>query len=134
MEKVSWSDIGFTAGESTHLDSFRRNGDALPFAQELATWRQWVVEVERGELLTLDEFESAYSMRDDVDASFRALESSLRGRLYPVLDDLDFRYRDSTVPGSLPVAAPSNSPWWWSRVPIRNAARAFLDEDIDARR
>jgi hypothetical protein len=129
MEKISWADLGFDAAETAALDAFRRNDNALPLADELAAWRQWVVEIERGQLLILEELESACGMRDDLEESCKALTTLVRDRVYSFLDYLDVRYRDSTVPSGPVAMPPPPGRWWWGRIPIRNAARTFLYED-----
>lgn len=132
VTNIQWINLGFTAGEQEMLDSFQRNVDSFPFTAEMATWQQWVTEIERGELHTADELESAYAARDDVEDSCAVIDPTLRDRLYSYLDGLDSRYRNSTVSGgNFGGAVPPVGHWWRGRVPVRNRARAYLLEDMN---
>jgi hypothetical protein len=53
---IGWAELGFSDGEVGELASCRRSARDLSLAEELAVWRQWVVELERGEFLTAKEF------------------------------------------------------------------------------
>ncbi|WP_133984420.1 hypothetical protein [Kribbella voronezhensis] len=130
MEEVRWLEIGFTREEALVLAGFQRTPESWTLGVELAVWRQWVTEIERGELHTRDELESAYDVRDDIEDSCSAIASEYRERLYDYLDELDLTFRDSTVHLADSKRTEPNGRWWRGRIPVRNRARAYLfDED-----
>lgn len=126
MENIVWAALEFSEDETKLLASFRRDHDSLDFSLELATWRQWVVEFERGELLSAEEVDSACSLRDELDATCLVIEDRFKDRIFKFLDDLDLRYRNSTVQIAGTRESSSRGSWWWGRIPVKNAARAYL--------
>jgi hypothetical protein len=126
MSEFSWEELECSESEAAELDSFRRSEDSLPFGVELATWRQWVRELERGEMLTLDELESAWAIRDDVDASYALLTEDLKRRVETLLDNVDLRYRNATVHCRCDLECGVMFAWWRGRVPLGNRQRMYL--------
>lgn len=85
----------------------------------LDRWQSFVVGVQAGYKLTLDDYSLELAIRDDLDVIIQQLTPALRGQVAAVLLPWDTRMLAATesIVEPLPGAPDAPSSIWWSRIP-----------------
>ena len=129
---MNFESEGLTAEQLARLEAVPSEPGEFGLVRLLGAWKQWVLEVERGENHVPEELESLYATRDDLDSALVRTSPDDRLLVFPIVDAFDRRFRDATV-ANAGSTVPANDPWsWWhGRVPIGNAARLYLYGRLD---
>ena len=130
MRSIKWDESAFASDELEVLGTFSRSSDSFTLGEEVALWQQWVLELCRGELWVVEDLESAYDARDELEKTLALVPPSLKARIYEVVDELDRTFREHTVNSGY-ARTPNPSQWWRGRIPLKTSQRLFLFDKRD---
>jgi hypothetical protein len=125
LKPVNWSRAGITGDEEGRLERVQVDPESFPLPRLISLWQQWVSEGEAGQCWVSEDIEAAWATRDDLEDALAIVPIDLQDRVFALVDELDLRFRDATVPSTLSGGSRPGR-WWSGRIPIRNRPRFYL--------
>lgn len=92
-------------------------GEAMTLGALLRDWGDLVAKVERGYLLTIDDYTNHLTVRDTIEQVLEGSGEMLRTKIAVPVDKLDGRFLSATVEAVKPLLPRPHH--WWTRVPAR---------------